>query len=225
MPQTLFAIAASPELAARTANVVSLDLSGPPDALRPLVLELAGLYLESTVDGLVLVFIRSDTSAFTTSLLRNLATVVKTAARAVIGQAFGSTTSDELRALAKFLGERVQTVTLDGKPQGAIVFPLAEPFVSKARKAVAAAHAGRALEERALFIDVMSQVVVENVRVHYETPFSLVKLGFLKKKAIDVGKTAIATGGQTTVKKSLGVADNAELQGIARFLERSVVDV
>jgi hypothetical protein len=65
---------------------------------------------------------------------------------------------------------------------------------------------------------------VDEALKHYLVgPFALVELGFLTRKAFDVGHSSIRAGARTAIKHSLGPDADSDVSHLVGFFDRTIV--
>lgn len=197
----------------------------PPLELRKREVSEAGrLYVDSVVDGVVLVFMREDlgVSRIVIGLLRNLAGVIKGVARRVLTSALHDATSDEVDAMYELLRRRL-VFNEGGDPPGWLVYPLEPAIEEHFRRAIAGAKRGDPCAEREAFVGAMIGMTDESIRFHYDEPFGLLRLGYVTSKALHFGRGAIRAAAHTTTRNGIGACTELQLMHLAEYLETSMV--
>lgn len=224
MEPMLFAIPASNALVQKTHEIVHRDAGAPLEAMRAAVIRAGMLYVDSVVDGFVMSFMRDGlANRFTQTVLRNLATLIKTVTRAAIQQAARQAGERELDAITRFFQERVVTTVRDGQKLGLIIYPLAEPQHARLEQAIRAGSEGRAGEQREVYVLALRSVLDESISRHYDDAFAKLELGFVARRAVRLGRRAIHGAGHTAVRLSVARESEQELQALSKVLKEHLV--
>lgn len=223
VPDLRFAIPARHELVARYRALPPPERVDDLGAERARARDIADAYLESVVDGLVLVFLDQGTAVApaTAGLLRQLAGLVASGARAVLHAGLARAGREELLALRGFLRERLHP-TPEGPWPGLLLFPL---------DAGAAAHAlavRRALADRSVpagreaLAAAMLAVVDGAIRHHFEEPVALMRPGFVVRQALAVATAGIRRSAHAVLRRAIRHEGEAQLTALARFLDSAI---
>jgi|GEM_PF-6463079 len=223
MPDLRFAIPARHDLIERYGSLP------PPERIEALAPErarargIADAYLESVVEGLVLVFLdQPGTVAHgTAALLRQLAGVIASGARSVLHGGLARAGRDELLALRGFLRERLYT-TPQGPWPGLLVFSLdaeASARTAEVRRALAEHRVATARDSLAA---AMTAVVDGAIRHHFEEPVALMRPGFVIRQGLAVAVAAIRSGAHGVLRRAIRQEGEPQLEALARFLESAV---
>lgn len=220
MQDTLFAIPASKALLAKTREVLQRAPDASIDVMREVVIEAGRHYVDSVVDGFIMAFLRDGmTTALTHALLVNLASVIKAVCRVAIQQAAKTSGQAELEAITRFFETRVAMTVRDGQKVGLIVYPLDEVLHARVRRAAEA----REDTPRDVYVRALSGVLEESVARHYDDAFGLLSLGFVARRAVSLGRSAVLAAGHAAIRVSVAQDEAEDLRALSQALRAHLV--
>lgn len=216
----VFVIPASDTLVSAIETVRPI-VDGDPKQTKALYKTIGNAYVDAVVDGMVLDYIRESGSAKprTRSLVETLASLIKSVAHGLVGHAFGKLTPDHARAVLAYLDERASRYH-DGPGLSA---PIGDDAARGIESAVAALSSDDLAARRQLLKATMHTVIERAMEYHYQKPFSLLELGFLTRKAVDVGYDTITRGSISTINSALDDAEEPQLRELTEFLARRLM--
>jgi len=213
----VFVIPASPGLVDAIETIRPI-VDADPKSTRPLYKAVGNAYVDAVVDGMVLDFVResSSTSPRVRSLVERLAKLIKSVAHALVGQAFGRLTPDHARAVLGYLDERASQF----EDQPGLSAPI-DDETARGIELALESITSEDLEARRLVLKAtMRSVVGRAMEYHYQKPFALLELGFLTRKAVDLGYDTISTGAVSTIESAIDDSGEDELRDLTQFLAR-----
>jgi hypothetical protein len=220
MKPHLFSLTARPELADHARLLFASDASTPLEELRTRVKALATAYVDSIVDGMILAFISpNDVGTRTESLIRNLAGLIKSVTHGLVSAATSGAKKEEIERVIAYVGGQIVLA----EHGASIDFALASDTRQGFSQVIAARHEGRVAEEREVLMSTMLAFTDEALRHYLVGPFQLVELGFLTRKAFDVGHTSIRAGARTAIKHSLSPGGDSDVTHLVDFFDRTIV--
>lgn len=213
----VFVIPASQKLVSAIDTVRPI-VDGDPSRTKPLYKDIGYAYVDDVVDGMVLDFIRESesTSARTRSLVETLAKLIKSIAHGLVGQAFGKLTPDHARAVLAYLDDRASR--FHDRP--GLAAPIDEEAAHGIETALASLESSDLDARRHVLKSTMRRVIVRAMEYHYQKPFALLDLGFLTRKAVDVGYDTISRGAVSTIESAISEAEEQQLRELTQFLAR-----
>lgn len=218
-----FAIPARHELVERYRALPPADRVDDLGAERARARDIADAYLESVLDGLVRVFLdqRTAIAPATAGLLRQLAGLIASGARAVLHGGLARAGREEILALRGFVRERLR-LTPEGPWPGLLVFPLeaAAAPVHEVRRALAAE---RVTDAREAVAAAMLAVVDGAVRHHFEEPVALMRPGFVIRQGLAVATGGIRRSAQAVLRRAIRHEGEVQLTALARFLDSATL--
>lgn len=216
----LFVIPASPELARDVAELRT-QIGADPKRSKALFHLIGNRYVDDVVNGLVLDFLHESrqTQPRMRSLIETLAGLIKTISHGLVGQAFAKLTPEKGAVVLTFIDER-----LCERPGGlGLGVPLDPSIAAGIDRAVMLAATQQLTSDRVALLATVQQVIDRAIDFHYKKPFSMLDLGFILRKGVDVGYDTIRSGAMSTMEKTVNEADEAELADLAQFFARRVV--
>jgi hypothetical protein len=214
-----FSLPACPELGESARQLFDTPKDASLDVLRARVKAVAMAYVDSIVDGMILALISpADVGTRTESLVRNLAGLIKSVTHGLVGSATSGAKKSEIEAVSAYM--RQQLVLEEARTT--IDFVLADETREGFLEVIAALRNGKVEAERERLVITMLAFVDEALHHYLVGPFALVSLGFLTRKAFDVGHSSIRAGARTAIKHSLGPGSDGDVEHLVLFFDRTI---
>lgn len=218
--QHVFSLPARPELAAGAKTLFAKVDGASVDETRTYVRALASEYVDSIVDGMILAFISpADAGTRTESLIKNLASVIKSVSHGLVRSATSGAKKDELDKMIAYV--KKQLVLDEVRPS--IDFVLAPGTRDGFATVIASRHGDGLPGQRAKLLETMLAFTDEALQHYLVGPFALLDLGFLTRKAFDVGHTTIRAGARSAIQHSLGADGADDFTHLVDFFDRTIV--
>lgn len=216
----VFVIPASSKLTEAVAKVRPV-IDGDPSITRPLCKAVGIAYVDDIVDGMVLGYIRESASASarTKSLVETLAKMIKSVAHGLVGQAFGRLTPESAKQVLAYIDERSAPYHGDH----GLGVPIETATADGIRTAQGSLESEDLASRRAVLKSTMHGVIERAMEYHYQKPFAMLDMGFLTRKAVDVGYDTILRGSRSTIETAIDDAGPAQLGELTTFLARRLV--
>lgn len=219
MQQHVFSLPARPELAAGAKRLFANVHAASVDETRTEVRALASEYVDSIVDGMILAFISpADAGTRTESLIKNLAGVIKSVSHGLVRSATSGAKKGELDAMIAYV--KNQLVLDDARPS--IDFALASGTRDGFATVIGARHGDALAAQRGKLLETMLAFTDEALQHYLVGPFALLDLGFLTRKAFDVGHTTIRAGARAAIQHSLGADGADDFTHLVDFFDRTI---
>lgn len=137
-----------------------------------------------------------ELTGFRKKLVDGLGNVIEKTTHGLIRSIVAKLSNDELRQLQSFVEER--RLVIDGKPY--VSFPLPPHFTTRFEALHEATMSGNR-ENAHEQADVMNEFVDVSLDYMFTRPVNLLKLGFIARKAVDLGYSSIRSVAHSTVRK------------------------
>lgn len=216
----LFSLTGHPELAPRAHAVFAAQDAGGLDDLRAKVRSFSDAYIDTIVDGMIMAFISpADENTRSAGLVRNLASLIKSVSHGLVKSAVGGAKREELDKIVAYV--RGQLVL--APEHASIEFALAPGTRDGFARVIEAKHAGRVESERKTLMHTMLAFVDEALAHYLTGPFSQLELGFLVRKALDVGHASIRAAARTAIQHALGDDGDSDVNHLVGFFDAAIV--
>lgn len=196
-----FAFPASAQLEADSDKLIQNLESGVRESQSSLFTQVAQRYADEIVDALILNVVRGgDASSPGTKVLEGFASLIKSTVHMLIKQVLGKMSNEELKPLSSVIRERrVKFTDADGNVREHISFPMADADFTKMQAAMTAQANGQ--RDNAVMTSVMLKFADLAHHYFYDDAVKRLKLGFVGRKAVDMGGAAISKGSHSAIKK------------------------
>jgi len=198
-------------------------LQDPKSALQTeKVSRCAELLVDSMLQTLIIDMIANvQMKPFAKKIVLQLEGVIQKTANALVHKVILKLDNQELWPLVEYLREL--EVELDGKRY--LSFPL-EAYAEKAiNKANIEIHNKDLSKAKNHFDEGMQNILDQGLLVFYKKPMSMLKLGFIMRKIVDVGYSAIHAAVKPTIHKVVHDMDLHELESLKHYIETLTVEI
>lgn len=181
-----------------------------------LFVKVAQLFADEIVNVLLLNIVRSADSGHSgAGILEQVAGIIKSTVNTLIKQVLGKMSNDELKDLASYIRERRMTLTVNGAAADYVAFPLPADFHARFR---AVLEQGTRGEENKQELLACMEIFTEKAhQVFYEDAMKPIKLGFIARKVVDVGGSAMRKGSQSATRRLVPTLSGDELKQFSAY--------
>lgn len=197
MPSVYVAIPSPATLEDNTNRFLAAIKSGSREPQNTLFTQIAFDFLDVMLEGLFYGPTRQiELTSFRKKLVDTLGSVIEKTSHGLIRSVIGKASNEELRRLTAFVEER--RIYIGDKPQ--VSFPLPQDFTTRFEALHEATMSGNRdnVEEQ---IKVMCEFIDISLDYMFKRPTDLMQLGFIARKASELGHSSIRSMAHSTVRK------------------------
>lgn len=196
-------------------------VSEPQSAL---MIKTSQMFADEIVDVLLLNIVRSAEAGHSgAGVLEQFAGIIKATINTLIKQVIGKMNNEELRPLSSYIRERLLILTTAGTTKEYVAFPVPADFYTRFR---AVLHQGAAGERNPQeLLACMEIFTALSHKAFYEDSMKPIKLGFIGRKVVDVGGSAIRKGSQSAIRRLVPGLAGEELKQFSEYFLTMLITV
>lgn len=221
-----FAFQASQALSVSSATLTDNFEKGEKAPQNKLFIEVAHLYTDEVIDALLLNIVNAPGADVTgASVLRSFAGLIKSTANGLTKQVLSKMDNDELKPLAGYIRKhRLDLPTgKEGETRSYLAFGISDSFYQQFASVLERGGAGEEINDELL--PCMMSFAKQATTAFYDESLKSVKLGFIGRKLVDVGSSAIHNGGEAAVKRLVPALKGNSLKRFSDYFRSMLVQV
>ncbi len=197
MPSIYVAIPSPATLEQNTTKFLDAMKSGSREPQAPVFTQIAFEFVDLQLEALFHGPMRQiELTPFRKRMFDGLGSLVEKTTHGLIKTVVAKLSNDELKGLAPYVAER--RIYLDGVPH--VSWPLTQHFTTRFEALHEATMSGNRDNVDAQ-IEVMNEFIDVALDYMFSRPTSMIKLGFIARKGVDLGHSSIRSLSHTTVRK------------------------
>lgn len=196
MPTVYVAIPSPQKLEDNSNKFLAAARAGSREPQNALVIQIAFDFLDVTLDALFYGPTRQiELTPFRKRLVDALGSLIVKTSHGLVRSVIGKSSNEELKRLVSYIEER--RIYLDGKAH--VSFPLPDSFATRYEALHESTMSGnRAIEQQ---VAVMCEFIDILLDYMFKKPCDLLQLGFIARKAVDLGYSSVRSLSHSTVRK------------------------
>lgn len=196
-------------------------VSEPQSAL---FVKVSQMFADEIVDVLLLNLVRDTEAGHSgAGVLEQFAGIIKSTVNTLIKQVLGKMTNEELRPLSSYIRERLLILTTAGMTKEYVAFSMPADFHARFR---AVLHQGAAGEKNSQELLACMEIFTAMAhKAFYEDSTKPIKLGFIGRKVVDVGGTAMRKGSQVATRRLIPTLAGDELKQFSEYFLTMLITV
>lgn len=200
--------------------------AGRKEGNNELMTAIANDLLDEVINVLLLNFLdRMPMSGMVPSIIKNFAGVIKGTVHVLIKQVVGKLKPGESVQMAHLIADRRLRHLHNGVERDMIAIPLSGALRVKFKTSLEAALQGHGRREHLILQEAMLEFSDVAYQFLYVDLTSFVELGFILRKAVDMGGGTINKGAHSTIRKIIPTLNDEELKEFAAYFNQYMVDI
>lgn len=226
MTQHYFAIPTSDRLHRQVEELMANLEGGSPVPQNALMQSVSIEFVDEIVDALILNLVTSlPVRPVVATLARQFAQLIKGTSHVAIKQVVVKLDNEDLRPLLGYIRARQFVTMVDGVARHFNAFPIPAALKIRFFTAFAAARHDHGEAERETLRQAMLEFSAKSLYHFYEEPVGLLQLGFVARKVVETGHSAIRKGAQAAINTIFPTLTADEMKYFSAYFEQFFQDV
>lgn len=223
---TYFAFRASAGLQKDTTELLDNFDRGVTAPQYELFIRVSNAFADDVIQNLLLNMVHNmEGESFSAKIMDKLAGVIKATVHVLVRQTLNKKSNEELTPLLKFVLARRLIRQENGADVDYVCFPLPVDLADRFSKIFHHVRDGQVESQRMLLRDAMLDFS-DLANFHfYREPTDLMKLGFIARKAVDLGGSTIHSGSHSSIKQIYPQLSHQELLMFCEYFDGMLIEV
>lgn len=223
---TYFAFPAPEQLhldANRLLDAFAQNTREPQDQL---LIKVANSFADAVIQQLILNLVHNmDGDSMAAKVMDTFAGFLRGTVHMLVKQTLSKKSNDELRPLVGFIEHRRIKRVVDGVESDYIAFPMPVDLATRFDKIFHHVRKGDIESQKQPLTEAMVDFSELALFHFYKEPTDLIKLGFIARKAVDIGHSTIDGGSHKAIKQSMPHLKDQEIIDFVEYFSGMLIEI